>query len=79
MRKAWDKVYNGNTSDQQQLVENFCSKYEGYIYNAEPMDIQPIDWQDTKWACTHSTQIAGGLGGWTKTTYTGHLTKHSDG
>ena len=66
MRQAWDKVYNGNTEDQQQLVDNFCSKYKEYIHEAEPADVQAIDWQDIKWACTHSTQTAGGLDGWTK-------------
>ena len=59
MRDAWTKVYDGNTSDQQTLVDNFCTTYKEHIYISQPMSIQPIAWEDIKWACTHNTQTAG--------------------
>ena len=66
IREAWSPIYNGNPEDIGKLVDNFMAKYEDYIFEQEPWQIEEIKWQDIKQACQVGTHTAGGLDAWTK-------------
>ena len=66
IQAAWDPIYNGNTTNIQQLVDNFFLKYHTHIYQAPPTTVPDITWEEIKFACTHGNSSAPGMDGWTK-------------
>ena len=66
VRDAWHPIYNGNTANMQQLIDNFFIKYQQHIHQAPPTNIQPLTWHDVKVACNQGNSSAPGMDAWTK-------------
>ena len=65
-RAAWQPVYHGKVKYLNTMVDRFFEKYDAHIYKAPASEIEPITWQDLKYACTHGAYTVGGVDGWTK-------------
>ena len=66
IRDAWHPIYNGNSANMQQLIDNFFNKYQQHIHQATPTSIQTLTWQDVKAACNQGNSSAPGMDAWTK-------------
>lgn len=65
LRDAWDKIYKGNSSDHQQMVQNYLTKYSEYLYVAPTFDLPHLD-ADMLFQVVHeASDSALGLDQWT--------------
>ena len=64
VRKAWGAIYEGNVTDQAQLLADFKKSYGAYLFEAQPAQIPLITRRDVISACHHGPYTAGGLDGW---------------
>ena len=66
IQDAWAPIYNGNAQHMEHLVDTFFQKYEHHIHRAPATTVPDITWEEVKYACTHGSNSAPGMDGWTK-------------
>ena len=59
--RAWATVYDGNATNTNRLIYNFCKTYALFIHTSKPHDVPPLTGPQLKQVCADATHSAGGL------------------
>ena len=70
IRKAYGKIYKGNSSDQQATMEKYFEDYDKYVFKMPEAEVEDITGNDVKVICNEAKHTAGGMDQWTPADFT---------
>ena len=64
IRKAYGKIYKGNCSDQQELLDKHLKDYDKFIFKMLEAEVDDITGEDVKAICNDAKHTAAGMDQW---------------
>lgn len=64
-KRAWSKIYEGNSSSSSRIAHMFLAKHRELIYRQDEFQVSELGWRAFKQSCIEAKHSAGGLGNFT--------------
>ena len=64
-QRAWNKIYDGNCSDNGGIVRSFLGKYHKDIFKRSEYQLHSVNWESLKATCIHAKHTVAGMDGFT--------------
>ena len=64
MREAWDKVFQGNSSNHFKTIPEYYNLYQEHIYHGDQHEVPELTGEALKQACVHAQSSATGMDLW---------------
>ena len=62
LQHTWEPIFKGNSSNHNNLTDDFCGTYKDCIYKREnTFELEPLTGDDLRFTCRHASRSAKGL------------------
>lgn len=64
VRGVWDRIFQRNVEDEEELIRNFEAQYHAHIYRGPSANVDPITPKQLQRNITNANDTASGMDGW---------------